>query len=322
MSARHRLASALHRAIVGAMWLRRWPGGGRVWNRLWSVEWERPLPEITTVVHGRPIVLPFRHSYPVNHRMYPLLNAPLAQLVLAAAGAAGRPVQVVDVGANVGDTALLLRAECGDRLGHITCIEGDRYFFALLKENLAGLPNARLIFALLSDAPSRARGLVRTASGTARAAAERMVPTVTLDELFPTGHLASTDVLKIDVDGFDGRVLAGARRLLSEDHPLTIFEWHPHLCQTAGNDVSEHFRVLAESGYQRFVWFRKDGVFSHVSGRPSLADLSICAEICWREIVERDRHFDVIALHESSTVDPVALAEMTAVRQVRAVRPA
>jgi FkbM family methyltransferase len=71
--------------------------------------------------------------------------------------------------------------------------------------------------------------------------AEVEVPAASLDDFLPAG--APVDFVKIDVEGAEGRVLAGMHRLLREAKPIVLIEFH--------DDESwdgRHF--LLEAGYQ------------------------------------------------------------------------
>jgi hypothetical protein len=118
------------------------------------------------------------------------------------------------------------------------------------------------------------------------------------------------DMLKIDVDGFDGRVLAGARETLRRHKPSVLFEWHPILCRATNNSWTEHFEVLAECGYTRFVWWDKFGGFSHFTEGYEPAEVNRMANFCIGSKSHDDWHFDVAALHSESAIDDAALADL------------
>ena len=97
--------------------------------RIGSVELELPLS------HELPF---YRHDHPRYDRQ---LGAIAAEL--------GGPV--VDVGANVGDTAAAIRAESGVP---ILCVEGDPRFFALLERNARMIGGVELEHAFV-EGPAR-----------------------------------------------------------------------------------------------------------------------------------------------------------------------
>jgi hypothetical protein len=173
---------------------------------------------------------------------------------------------------------------------------------------------------MLSDRPGQERSLVRTHPGTASAQGTHPTEATTLDLLADQAGLVP-DVIKVDTDGFDGKVLAGATGLLSRDRPAVIFEWHPLLCHATNNNWWLAFEVLAASGYDEFVWFTKYGAFSHIDHGYSRSKLQTLADMCLQgRGPDPDWHYDVVALPRGSTVDPAALAALRHARSARGRR--
>lgn len=75
------------------------------------------------------------------------------------------------------------------------------------------------------------------------------VPMRTVDEL--CGELAfEPDVVKIDVEGYELAVLAGARAILARHRPLLFLELHPERLRQLGGTVAEVVRLLSGLGYR------------------------------------------------------------------------
>jgi len=286
----------------------------RLTKRLWKTAWKTSLRRfhgpVSTVIHGQPVTVNFGYTYPYLARKFPLYNQPLLELVYQAFVAKGSPISLVDVGAAVGDTVLLVEANCPGMVDTFHCVDGDPEFYGYLKSNLGKKGNRTLHFALVSSSPGEERALVRTHSGTASAQGEQYVTACTLDSLLASSDRKRVDVIKIDVDGFDGRVLAGATATLASQAPSVIFEWHPILCRQTGNSWLQHFEVLREAGYTRFVWFTKFGGFSHFSTAFDEVALNAVAALCLHNKHCDDWHYDVVAVHAKSRLDVVALAEL------------
>jgi len=167
----------------------------------------------------------------------------LAQLV--------RPgMHVVDVGANIGYYMLLLRRLVGPA-GSVTCFEPEASNFAELDRNLHlnGLDNVRLVRAAVGaqdgEIPflSGLNGVVTDAEG-----ADDRVPIVRLDSAH-TAMDRPPDMIKIDVEGYEGEVLEGARSLLSEHRPTLFLELHSWMLYPP-HTVESIFELLA-SIYRR-----------------------------------------------------------------------
>jgi FkbM family methyltransferase len=302
-------ASWLYNLLVRTTWVTRRPRLlAPLWYRLWEKSGALRSP-VRTVIHGRQVVVNCGYTYPVFARRFPSLNAPLLDLTYQTFLTLGRPLVVVDVGAAVGDTLLLLHANCPEALGASYGIEGDPEFIQYLRTNLASLPHTRAVFAMLAGEPGPQRELVRTHAGTARAQGPATRTATTLDAVLLEQGIDQVDLLKLDADGMDGRILRGSVGALARCKPAVIFEWHPLACRDTATDWSEHFDVLQSAGYDRFVWFTKYGEFSHFSVGHQPESVTLLAGLCLRERIATDRHYDVIALHRTSEISDLALAE-------------
>ena len=280
-------------------------------GRAWRGSYRRAITrwgedDVRVVLHGQSAILNFGNPYPLFVRGFPSYNAPLVEAVAIAHESLGRQVTVVDVGAGSGDTALLLHSRCGPLMEQLVCVEGEAAFAALLRHNVAGI--AAVCEAFLSDEHGVGRNLVRAGhAGTAAALGAEESPTTTLDELL---DLARVDVLKIDTDGYDGRVLAGASKTLCENEPLVLFEWHPLACRAAGTDYRQAFQVLESAGYDRFVFFDKYGRFNHFRLRVDETELDLLARFCLETKSRTDWHYDVLAFPAPWKVDLVRVADL------------
>ena len=101
------------------------------WDRFYARTRSWTMP-VTTVIHGRPVIIDFNDCYPIFSRLFPALNNPLIELVNQAFLALARPVRFVDIGASVGDTVLLVEANCPRMVSQYICVEGNVEFFAFL----------------------------------------------------------------------------------------------------------------------------------------------------------------------------------------------
>lgn len=275
----------------------------QLWDRLWQLGLRAFSGPVQTCIHGRKVVVNYGYTYPINARQFPDLNAPLVELAYQTWKAKGDKIRFADVGAAVGDTVLLLHANLPEAFSGFVCVDGDAEFFQYLKQNLSHLKDGRLVLAMLSAEEETVSDLIRTHFGTASAQGSRQVIATTLSTILNE----PVDLLKIDVDGFDGKVLAGARQALEQYRPTVIFEWHPILCQQTGNGWSDPFIILQAAGYSRFLWFTKFGDFSHFMFQFDGAAVDALAKYCLVD-VPTDWHYDVVALHESSAVNVLALA--------------
>ena len=283
------------------------------WRRVHSAFSERRR-VVQTKIHGQSTMLNFGYTDPVVARLHRSFNAPLLELVSTIHRLRGRPIRLADIGAAIGDTILLVEGNCPGVVSEYICIDGDAEFSNYIKANLAHLPNVRCVFQQLSRDEGYNAELIRTHSGTASAQGNGQVPTAPLDEVLRQIQVEAIDLLKVDVDGFDGEVLAGGEEVLQRDQPGVIFEWHPTLCKQTRNDPLVAFEVLRKNGYSRAAWFTKFGAFSHFSSLDDVASLSALAQFCVSTTQFEDWHFDVVALADR---DSHALGDLADLRSAR-----
>jgi FkbM family methyltransferase len=146
--------------------------------------------------------------------------------------------QVLDVGANIGCTALALSQIVGD--GKVVAVEPVPRTFALLTKNVGTVPNIiRQNFAFGREAGTLPmQGSETNLSGafiasefhTGRAGHFTVDVSVrTVDETFPSLGLEKLDFIKLDVEGFELDVLEGASETLRKYKPRVVLEMN-HFC--------------------------------------------------------------------------------------------
>jgi FkbM family methyltransferase len=169
--------------------------------------------------------------------------------------------RIVDVGSNAGDWAadvLWLRPDA-----QLTCIEPDPRLARSLRERFASRPGVDVLetavgeqagtidFRIMEDsvfnsARAPAAGVAAHYPATFRVVETIPVPVQTLDALLPgTERIA---LLKIDVQGYEREVLAGAARTLGRsDHVLMEVNFRPHYEGEA--DFFELTRLMQQHGF-------------------------------------------------------------------------
>lgn len=137
----------------------------------------------------------------------------------------------LDVGANIGCTALALSRLCGQ----VHAFEPSPSTYALLACNVAGAPNVRPYNLGLGDrkqrveltfAPdNRSGGYISDRTKANGYNIHETVEILPLDKL----RIPAVDFIKIDVEGFEGHVIRGARRTLNKHRPAVVMELN-HWC--------------------------------------------------------------------------------------------
>ncbi len=158
-----------------------------------------------------------------------------------------------DIGALHG---IFSMAFCGENHGKALAFEPSPVATPVLRDNLAR--NSDLSIRHLCCAVGEERGKARfelfwhhaCALGEGESGAPGQVievDVVTLDELLSKEE--PPDTIKIDVEGYEFRVLKGARRVLGEFHPLVFLEIHPEVLGRWGTAIAEIYAFLEGFGY-------------------------------------------------------------------------
>jgi FkbM family methyltransferase len=166
----------------------------------------------------------------------------------------------VDAGANFGFWTLLA-AQAGCRVVAIEPVPPTRELLAANAERNGLLASVEIVAAALSDAPGTLTlALPDGESGQASVRPDRRatlttfsVPATTLDELI--GERA-VRFLKIDVEGHERALLAGARRLLGSGQvEYVLIELSSGVLERSGGSAAELIDLLSGAGYEfvRFV---------------------------------------------------------------------
>ena len=278
--------------------------------------WESDGPPAKTALYGFSLLVNRGNLLPFFIHEQVLFNAPLVQLVHQVAAVKMRPITVVDIGAAIGDTVLLLKRECPGSVERFICVEGDEEFHELLSVNMQPFPEVTLVHTMLARETMLIRSLIKHHKGTATCTGSEFVKAIPFDELTEV-NCADIDVVKIDVDGFDGEVLAGAVSTLNRCEPAVIFEWDPKRILETANEPFRAFDVLGDCGYTRYAWFNNIGTFSHFSGPCSHEILQKTMDYLLAVNSETHEHFDIVALPAGSELNEIELASLKFVRAAK-----
>ena len=157
----------------------------------------------------------------------------------------------MDVGANIGDTVLNI----GDCDNDYLCVEGVEDYYVLLRKNLDEKFHYKLIASFCGEETCDSGMQIEKGGGTARvllantnnAYTIRTVDTIISEENFPV------DVLKIDTDGFDFKVLRGAVNALKAFRPIVFFEWTKECLIMNNEDPLSIFEYMNKLGYDKAI---------------------------------------------------------------------
>jgi len=193
----------------------------------------------------------------------------------------------IDVGANIGLHTLSLARLVGPT-GTVWALEPDQASCVLLKENLRlnGLEQVRV----LRQAAGSERRSVRLFHNYLNAGDHSLwenpkeprrpqwVEEQPLDDLV----LGKTPVqlLKIDTQGYEVRVLRGAKKILAQDHLHLAIEFWPHGLRQVGDSPEEFAATLRHYGFK---------IFGYHADRGDVRPMTAAELLVWKGL--RDERF-------------------------------
>jgi FkbM family methyltransferase len=207
---------------------------------------------------GHRIRLPAGHLldwHRFRHRRYDEPIAEIAELLRRKYGAPA----MIDIGANVGDTAALMARSSEIA---VLCIEGNKKFLPLLRENLADVsPVSEIEPSYVGAGEESVSGRMLTYNGTATMIeGPGVVPMRSLAQLLEAHpRFSDAKLLKIDTDGFDAKIVLGASDVISAMKPIVYMEYSPADSVAVEAECHAMIERLKDIGYAFFHVFDNFG---------------------------------------------------------------
>lgn len=265
-----------------------------------------PDREVRRVVHGVELRLPWSHRLPDYVGVHPTYGANIVDLAQALAAREPRRLQVLDVGANVGDTALQILARVDAR---VLCVEGDPYWLDWLERNVAAESRVVVEPSLVSvddDAtltPVRRGGTTRFEAAESTGSARVRTP-AELRASHP--DFAGLRLIKCDTDGFDVPLVPALAAAWAESTPVVFFELDHRLTRLAGHDPASVWPALSDLGYaEAGVWDNHGRALF----RAPLKDMPARSALLDRPSRDWD-YWDVAVVHGSDEAGADALTQV------------
>jgi FkbM family methyltransferase len=204
-------------------------------------------------VSGLPLVLPPEHDLPFYQRRDPTYDAYAEHLVADLASRAARML-VIDVGANVGDTAVACLGAAPNV--DVVAVEGAPAFASYLRRNTAAYGDrCRVVESFLGPiAGVTDRGYIDTGASTGRFASTSEVGQAVDDFVSPEALLDMAGegydevTWKSDIDGLDIHVLVQHWEVIDGRCDTLWFEFDPASTLGDQHDVERLVELLAASG--------------------------------------------------------------------------
>lgn len=230
-------------------------------------------------LHGYRLDLPDDHWLPQIRRQFPHYSENLGRL--AAVVEQKYPGRgLIDVGANVGDTAVTVRAH--SKLP-ILCIEGSEIYYGILKNNIGRLgADVELECALgdfaSADRPESLSAGFEPATFLSNGDNGTTSRFARLDSILARHpRFQTSKILKIDTEGMDGHILEGTLEWIAVARPVLFWKHGIGRGTAVGGPGWSIFDRLLGIGYQSALVFDNTGEFIEelpLNERQQLADLS------------------------------------------------
>jgi FkbM family methyltransferase len=234
-------------------------------------------PLISYRIGDNSVLMPLSHNLPLFQRDYHQYSENLGRIA-AICAEKYLDMKVIDVGANIGDTAACVRKYVNVP---VLCIEGDRKYFELLQQNAKTLgEKIEVELSFVYYESGEICGRMATSQGTGRLVLENEGETIcarTLSEIL-NDHPEFSDarLIKIDTDGFDCKIIAAEHALLKSKKPVLFFEYDPYLCSIYGYEAEEVFESLRKAGYRYLVVYFNTGEFDE---QVDLKNMGACRDL-------------------------------------------
>jgi FkbM family methyltransferase len=228
-------------------------------SRTQKTRWGWGNPIITTQVGRYSIQVPSINPISTHYTLHPNYSGHLGRLATLLKGKFPQ-FSALDIGANVGDTACIIKSAADVP---ILCIEGDDYTFGFLEQNLKQFQNVTAHNLFLGEQTGTMdicveksgwnTTLVPNQAG--NTGPSKKIKIASLDDFLATQScVSSMKLLKIDTEGFDCAILRGARNFIRRVQPVITFEYNRENMDAIGEPGLDTLFMLADMGYSHIVF--------------------------------------------------------------------
>lgn len=199
----------------------------------------------------------------------------------------------VDVGANIGDSATLIRKYSE---ADIICVEGDKTYLKVLKINLANISKAKILNTFVGDKNGEVVGELDSDNGTASidtTKSSAVTKLKTLDSIIVSKKIK---LLKIDTDGFEAKVIRGAKDIVLVNKPVIFFEFDRKSYEKTGESDYKTLNNLYKSGYTMFLVYDNFGnLLSEMILKNHISKPNFQNKFNYKKVY----YYDIAAFHKS-----------------------
>lgn len=253
--------------------------------------------DVVTFCNKQLIHCDYTHKLAEYQKIFSKYDRQLARICNVLREKKKEPLSIIDVGANIGDTVVNI----GQKDAFYLLIEGNRDFYKYINKNLKKY-NYQVEYTFLSDEIDNVTPLSH--DGTAKltkADGSNGIMSCKLDCILTSKYQDTKfDLLKIDTDGFDFKVLRGAEAFLSEQTPFVFFEWDKMFLREQKEDEMSIFNYLESKGYYNLILFDNFGNYFATTDTTELPILKEYIENT--RLCDKPVYYDVLAIPNNSDV--------------------
>lgn len=252
-------------------------------------------PTCSLSIHGRRLKVPLSHALPDFLKHCPFYDR-LPERISEYVHRKQQRLNCIDVGANIGDTIAAFRKEEADVF---LAIEPNPTFRDLLIANWGWNDKVTVVSDICSSSSSEGSFLIQEGNGTAsihQVDDGIQMTRRSLDEIVQRHPSAvNANVLKIDTDGHDFQVIAGAEQLISQNMPAVLFECDAFNNDNYVEDCLSTLSLFKRSGYRHFLLYSN---FGNLMGWYSLADLLPFRQLLFFQLTSSFCYFDILVMRD------------------------
>lgn len=252
-------------------------------------------PPISMSIHGTILQMPLSHALPIYLKDYPFYDRLPGRLTEYLYDKDGF-LKCIDVGANIGDSIAGLYRHSKDTF---LAIEPNPKFNRYLRKNWGDEKNVTILDFLCFSSSKHGTYMVKEMYGTASfydSAHGIQIQSKSLDDIvaeIPT--FSDPNLIKVDTDGHDFEVIAGAKSVIATNLPAVIFELDVFANVTYLEDCMNTLSFFNNMGYRNFLLYDNFGNFM---GTHQMDSLSHLKDLLFYQLMRKYYYFDILIMKE------------------------
>ena len=214
-------------------------------------------------IEGFPLQLNLSHNLPRYQKLEPLRDSNIGRLTQYIAKKY-KKFSAINIGANIGDSVAWMKSQ---KDMPVLAIEGDDQYYPLLVENMTQFKNVQTEKVFLGEEESVVKVTpYRGIPGSVRLDTDengQALAISTLDTLLKKKYkkFQKAKFVVIDTDGYDIRIMFGAKDLLTNSQPILFFEYEPECHRVVHENGLRIFPFLKKAGYSQLMIYDNNSDF-------------------------------------------------------------